>query len=757
MRFSRNWIAEYVDLPASQSRLVDKLSMLGLVVDDRRVQGDDLILDLDIASNRPDVMSHAGVARELAVALDAEWRQPGASIDEKETGPSVTDSCRIEIADPHACNRFVARLITGVEVGPSPDWLARRLEGLGMRPINNVVDITNFVLWEMGRPLHAYDYDKLVGSKLVVRRANTGERLVTLDEVDRSLTIEDLVIADATKPVGLAGVMGGLGTGVREGATRVLLEGASFDRVVVRRMSKRHGLHTDASHRFERGLSHTGMVPAIDRAAALIAELGGGLIACGNIDAVGETPPARHITLRRSRLRGLLGVSVDGDAVRNTLSRLGFAIGTPEEADGVGPTDTGASFDVEVPFDRADVTLEVDLIEEIARFHGYDRLPSTLPTIRALPEQRSTRALRAERHVRSICGALGFWEAMTFSFTSAAEQMLMAPESAIVALGNPLSDAMSVMRVHALPGLLTALARNRNHGTSRVRLFEIGHCFENRSTDSAEAPGSHESGDTGKSPGTRQSQIPGARDANAGAADDPVSPRPSIVERRHLALVVAGPAEPRHWSRDERPAAHVELRGALDALTERMRWPAWTWQQKDFIGLQPGTSAALRRSSLQGPESPDGVEKTFGYVGQLHAKAAHAFGLETGAGASNRDQQVWVAEVDVEELLARDEPDLSYRRLPRFPAADRDLSIQVPSDVDFAAVKAQIAAVEGIPLAEVTLLDVYHGDDLPAGHRSLTLRLVYRADDRTLTSEEVEAAHDAVWRRLETQLGVKRR
>ena len=270
MRFSRNWIGEYVELPGDE-QLSEALSMLGLVVDDMQSRGGDVILDLDIASNRPDLMNHLAVARELALALGLELNPPAAEFD--ADGPAIDDIAAVRIEEPEGCSRFVARAVVDVEVGPSPDWLGERLESIGLRPINNVVDVTNFVMWEMGRPMHAYDLDLLSGSELVVRGARREEKLLTLDEVERTLGPRDLVIADTERAVGLAGVMGGEGTGVTEKTRRVLLECACFAPGSIRAMARRHGMHTDASHRFERGHSTAGIMAATDRAVALIAEL----------------------------------------------------------------------------------------------------------------------------------------------------------------------------------------------------------------------------------------------------------------------------------------------------------------------------------------------------------------------------------------------------------------------------------------------------------------------------------------------------
>ncbi len=681
MRFSRNWIADYTNLPDETQALCAALSMLGLVVDDARLEGDDLSLDLDLPSNRPDVLNHYGLARELAITLDADLRQPPSEIS--ESGAPTASLSGVQVDDPAACPRFAARAIVDVEVGRSPDWIRARLESIGLRPINNVVDVTNFVMWELGRPMHAYDLDELVDGQLFVRWARDGERLVTLDEVERKLTSDDLVIADPEQPVGLAGVMGGAKTGVTESTRRVLLECAYFDPVTVRRMSKRLGLHTDASHRFERDMSPQGISAAIQRACHLIALHGGGTISSEGIDVVGSLPQDRRLVLRAARLCSYLGVEVPAARVTAILSALGFAV-----------SDAAGDFAVVVPPRRVDVSREEDLIEEIARFHGYDQLPSTLPLLRRRNTRGASEALRRERRLKNICAASGYWETMTFAFTSATEQAPFLIGETPLAIVNPISEAMGVMRTSMLPGLLAAVARNRNRGARRIRLFEVGRTFH---------------GGDGGPP----------------------------IERRGLALAACGTVHEAHFAAPEISSDFGELKGTLETLRARMRWPPIEWSAAQIPGLQPGSAAEI-------------------CIGELAAGIAGKIAPEVAA-ALGADVTVWAAEIEIGALLEHAAADFRIDPLPRYPAGERDLTILIDDDLPYGKVEAEVAALQGIPLAELRLLDLYSGGDVPDGRRAATLRLTYRADDRTLTAEEIEAAQERVAEHLETSLGATRR
>ena len=393
MKAQLGWLRELVDLPEAAAEVGRRLTTLGFALDGLELgqagaSGDDAVLDLDVGSNRPDAMSHAGLARELAAALGRELRLPRSLPDECATATDSVTSVTIEALD--LCPRYAARVVRGVRVGPSPAWMASRLEACGIRPINVIVDVTNYVLLELGHPLHAFDIDRLADRRIVVRRARTGETMTTLDGVDRVLEGDELLIADAERGVALAGVMGGADSEIRDTTRDILIESAYFDPRSIRRTSRRLGLHTEASHRFERGADIDAVPRALDRCAALIAELAGGEVLAGAIDEGGQLPAPREILLRRARIRRLCGIDIPEASVTRTFEGLGFSIAAQGDEGWL----------VRVPRSRGDVSREVDLIEEVLRHHGYDAVPATLPAFRegAAPRQAWEDGLAALEH-----------------------------------------------------------------------------------------------------------------------------------------------------------------------------------------------------------------------------------------------------------------------------------------------------------------------------------------------------------------------
>jgi phenylalanyl-tRNA synthetase beta chain len=475
VKFSRDWLADFVEAPAAPE-LAARLTALGLAVEGFEPAGGDVVLHVDVTTNRPDCMSHLGLARELAVATGRPLRPPPNGSG--EAGGSAGAGVEVTIEDAEGCPRCAARVVRGVRVGPSPAWLVSRLEAIGLRPINNVVDVTNYVLWEMGQPLHAYDLARVRGARIVVRRARAGESVITLDGVSRRLDPEVLVIADAEGPVGLAGVMGGQASEVTAATTDVLLEAAHFDPRRVRRGSARLGLHTDASHRFERGADPEAPPAALARAAALLAEIAGGRVLAGAVDVVAGLPPPLAGVLDRRRLAAFAGLEVPAADVERILGGLGFRL---ERLD-------GERWRVGVPswrhYDFRETrpdggVWEADLFEEVLRHVGLDRIPSALPPV-AEPDAGSSAPHELRQRLRRHLASCGLAEAINYAFVSAEEPPAAPPawrEGEAVRLANPLSAQHAVMRRSLVPGLLGAARFNTNRGAPAVRLFEIGHLF----------------------------------------------------------------------------------------------------------------------------------------------------------------------------------------------------------------------------------------------------------------------------------------
>jgi phenylalanyl-tRNA synthetase beta chain len=517
MKFSHAWLAELVDLPADPyevGRLMTAVGVPfeGLTGDPARPET--VVYEFEVFSNRPDCMNHLGLAREIAAVLGRPLRRPPTDV--RASGPPTASRAAVAIEAKHLCRRYTARLVLGVRVAPSPDWLRARLESLGHRAINNVVDATNYVLWEMGQPLHPFDLARLKDGRLVVRAARPGEILITLDGVERRLSPERLVIADAREPVALAGVMGGRASEISDSTRDVLLESAWFDPISVRRTAKSFGLHTDASHRFERGADPEAALKALDRAAALIARLAGGDVTADPIDVHPEPEEKRQVTLRPSRAASLLGVDPGAAEMRRRLERLEFEIAASGND----------ALTVRVPSFRRDVEREVDLIEEVARLGGYDAIPSHLPRLDPADVGRPEPSRRLDA-VRGALRHAGLSEAVNLDLVEPEDCRLFEPEVRPPAVLNPLHSEGTVLRTTLLPGLLRNAAHNLRHGLPGAHLFEIGRVFR-----------------------------PGAQGPE---------------ESERAAAVFAGQAPGTHWSTAPRSCDLFDAKGAVEVAAEALQ------------------------------------------------------------------------------------------------------------------------------------------------------------------------------------------
>ena len=461
MRILPAWLREFANVAADDRQLAEDLTSAGIAVESVQEENGATIYQMDLTTNRVDAMNHYGVAREASAIYDVELKKVATGLPQ----PGDFGDVPIVIEDAEGCARYSARVMRKVKIGPSPPNIAQRLEHLGSRSINNVADATNYELNELGHPTHAFDLDLLEGGRIIVRRAQAGEKLTTLDGVERKLTPDDLVIADAKKPVALAGVMGGFDTMITERTKNVLIESAWFDPATVRSMAKRHGMHTDASHRFERG-ADWGIAPlACDRVTELILQTAGGELPGGQIDVVARILDRVLIELRRSEIRRMLGIDLDDDEIERILRRLGFGLGGA----------TAGTFNVEVPTWRLDVEREIDLLEELARIHGYNKFPNTLPAfsgaVETLPDEPQ------DAKVRATMLALGYNEAISITFISEQDAKTFGGGEPL-AVANPMSEQAGYLRTSMLPGLLKMVEYNLNRGNTNVRLFEAGEVFE---------------------------------------------------------------------------------------------------------------------------------------------------------------------------------------------------------------------------------------------------------------------------------------
>src|SRR5688572_523776 len=562
MLISYNWLRELTNTGLRPQELRDRLTMVGLAIDAVESHADDSVLDVEVPSNRPDCLSHVGIAREVTVIERKELRLPGVR-SVKMDGRSA-DLASVEIKTPDLCPRYAARLVRGVKIGPSPDWLVKRLEVIGQRPINNVADITNYVLHELGQPLHAFDLHRLSGKRIVVRRAAPGEKLRTLDGFDRELTNEMLVIADAKKPVALAGIMGGEDSEISDSTTDVLIESAYFDPNSVRRTARRLGMDTEASRRFERGADRENVLRAQARCVELICELAGGVATEDAIDVYPQPFVPRVVEFRPERVKGLTSLDVKTDEMVRILTGLGFKSDYfPLE-----------KFTAGVPSWRIDVDQEEDLVEEIARHSGYDQIASELPPSNIPGEYQPTEM--RQRSLRRALNACGYDEAITFSFITREEQFALIPAlkaQAQTELKNPIIEDATWMRSSLLPGLLNSLRHNLNHGIRDVRLFEIGRVF--------------------------------------GISSDGELPEEPLV----LAMIATGAAVEENRAQGDRELDFFDLKGALEAGVDWMNVSPLVFANTSAKHLRAGQAASIKRA--------DGLE--IGTIGRLAEPVASAY------------------------------------------------------------------------------------------------------------------------------------
>ncbi len=491
MKLSPQWVRDFVDPKVDNRQLAEDLTGAGIAVEGIAGEGDATVFEMEIGTNRPDAMNHYGVAREAS----AIYNLPLKALEFQLPLAQSHSGFAIEIADGQGCARYTARIVRGVSIKPSSELVARRLMAVDQRPINNIADASNYTLWEMGHPTHAFDLDLLEGGKIVVRRAAAGETLKTLDGVDRKLVPEDVIIADAKKPVALAGVMGGFDTMITAKTKNVLIESAWFDPAVVRKTARRHGLHTDASHRFERGADFAATTVACARVAQRILESGGGELQGREMDAVARKLDQAPVVLKIAEVHRILGKGPATHEVLRILKRLGFEV-VPEPGE-------EPEFSVTIPSWRLDVEREIDLIEEVARLYGYDKFPNTLPAFAGSVVEPTDSG--KHKKLRTLLLALGYNEALSMSFISHedAERFSSLP---VLELANPQSEEASVMRTSLVPGMLNMLAYNLNRGIDKARLFEMGGVFQHANgnaleprriclgaTGSALAPGANQS------------------------------------------------------------------------------------------------------------------------------------------------------------------------------------------------------------------------------------------------------------------------
>jgi phenylalanyl-tRNA synthetase beta chain len=650
----------------------------------------DVMYEIGLTPNRADCLSVVGVAREVSAMVGAELRVPKPEI--KESGNAISGQSSVVIEDAEFCPRYAARLIENVRIGPSPDWLVRRLETVGMRSINNVVDVTNFVMMELGQPLHAFDFNQLRENRIVVKRAKAGDRFTTLDGQVRDLTVTDLVICDGVGPVALAGVMGGENSEVSAETRNILLESAYFNPTAIRRTSKRLGMHTESSHRFERG-TDVDMVPlALDRAAALIAELADGTIAPGSIDVYPEPLPVRTIPISVARTKQILGLDLSADDIRRKLEAIGLVCdlsgGQPAEA-----------VKVEIPNFRPDLEREIDLIEEVARLIGYDRIPVTMPES-SLTCQQLPIHLALERQVRDRMTFLGYSEVINYSFFNPdCLDKLGIPANdqrrQQVKILNPLTEEQGSMRTTLVPGLLETASRNLAYRSEDLSLFELRPVFQ--AVEGTELP----------------------------------------CESLRLAALLCGRREPLGWAQSADKGDFYDMKGVVEQLLMDLRISQVTWRpQHGETYYHPGKSCALYHG-----------ERLLGTLGELHPQVLRHYDLQSAI----------ICDLDLDACFACRGGAVKFKPLSRYPDVQRDSAFLVDADVTAQQIFDVLGRIKLKDLESIDLFDVYRGEGVPEGKKSLAIRACYRALDRTLTDELIQNLHGKLVKAMEKELGAELR
>ncbi|CAB5108139.1 Phenylalanyl-tRNA synthetase beta chain (EC [Olavius algarvensis associated proteobacterium Delta 3] len=641
----------------------------------------DAVIEVDLTPNRPDCLSLIGIAREVAAIQNAPLTYPEIPPDASDG--NIGELTSVIIEDPDHCPRYTAKLVLDITVGPSPFWLQDRLMSVGLRPINNIVDVTNFVMMETGQPLHAFDYDLLTDNRIVVRTAKEGEPFVSLDGKEHRLSGDMLMICDGEKPVGIAGIMGGLNSEINDRTTRVLIESAYFNPVSIRRTAKTLGMGTDASHRFERGVDPAGTMRANERSARLIAELGGGNIAGGAIDANPIPYQGGRILFSVGKTNRVLGTNLNRDAMADILKSIEFSIETIDD-DVLG---------VVAPTFRVDVSRPEDLMEEIARLSGYNNIPETTPLIPAEGRPLAM-TLRFREKLRELMVGFGFSEAIAYSFAARRSgDMLNLPKDdprrRTLAILNPLTEDQAVMRTSLIPGLLDALGRNVARQNRTVRLFEVGKIFISRG----------------------RNELP--------------------EEIEMVAGLWFGSRQDGSWLAEEAPCDFYDMKGVVESLLAGFNVP-----RAEFTAM-PDSACNYTRSGHSAEILIDG--EVIGIVGEVSSGVLASFDLE---------QPAFIFEIDCHQLMNRTPTEIQARPLPKFPATARDITLIVDRNLESVRILDNIRNTEETLVESVHLFDVFEGDPIPQGKKSLSFRITYRSSSQTLEDEQVNRIHRDISEKL---------
>jgi len=643
----------------------------------------DTVYELDLTPNRPDCLSVIGIAREIAIIQNGSLKYPDYTVE--DAADTIRRMTSVKVEAPDHCPRYAARLVENVRVSPSPYWLQNRLLSVGLRPINNIVDITNFVMLETGQPLHAFDFDNLADNRIVVRLAADGEKFTTLDEKERTLESQMLMICDGEKPVGVGGVMGGLNSEIEEDTTRVLIEGAYFNPVSIRRTSKKLGLNTDASHRFERGVDPEGCVRAVNRAAKLMVQIGNGTLIDGIIDEYPNLQTAESVALGVMRTNRLLGTDLDRDQIQQLLESIEFKV---EPLD-----DDPDRLQVTPPTFRVDVSRREDLMEEVARLSGYNNIPTTFPAMPAEgrpPERR----LQLRNRIKALMCGFGFSEAIAYSFVpeSSTDRLQIKaadPRRAMIHILNPLTEDQAVMRTSLVPGIFETMRYNLARQIKNLKIFEIGKIFLKK--------------------------------------DQQVLPE----EPEMLIALWTGARTDTSWHSRAIPCDFYDIKGAVEALVQALNLEAVrfsTMADDACEYTRPGRTAQIMASDIP-----------LGLVGEIDSQVIDAYDLR---------QTAFIFEIDLEKIAGLIPETRNTRPIPRYPAIYRDITIIVDRGVETQSVLDKVEAFQEQLVENLHLFDVFEGDPIAAGKKSVSFRVTYRSPDKTLVDDDVNDLHKSITERL---------
>ncbi|CAN5735997.1 phenylalanine--tRNA ligase subunit beta [soil metagenome] len=693
MNISYNWLKDLVEFDLSPGDLAVKLTGAGMAVEGIEEINGDYIFDIDLTSNRGDCLSHLGIAREItAIVQDSKLKIQNSKLED-----TPSESRLVTIEDADLCHRFTARIIRNVKIAPSPEWLKTRLEAMGERSINNIADITNYVMLELGNPMHSFDLNKLTEKRIVVRRAKAGEMIQTLDEVTRKLDANMLVICDAEKPVAVGGVMGGFDSSITNETTDVLLEVAYFDRDSIRQTSRNLKLSTEASHRFERGVDIENLVRASNRATELICELAGG--EAGEFADVYPTkfePNEIESNDIQHAVKRLTGLDVETEEIYRILNALGIKEKNSELKSQNPKLFVSPSW-------RHDIAIEEDLVEEVARVYGYDKIAEELPPAFGAGEYQPNEMRKF--HLRQTLANLGFDEAISYSFidTKADEKFEPIPEfvdenldEKYISLRDSIIEGATRMRPTLLSGLLDAVRANLNHSQRNVRLFEIGKVF---------------------AASNKENDLP--------------------VERELFALVITGNETFQNKAMAIREFDFYDAKGSLESAADVINISALEFTSVEAKHLRKGQAASVIYKN-----------KPIGTIGRLSDEIAQSYKFK---------QPVFVAEIDLQTVLESAEQEVFYRPLPTLPSVQRDVSLIVKRDKNFAGIKKFIETLQFELLRKVEFVDVYEGKGIADDERSLTIRFEYRSDERTLIEQEIDEIHSRILTSLEANFDGKQR